>query len=188
MTILILGLILFLGLHSLRIFAPGWRDGQYARLGEQKWKGLYSLAAIAAFAIMVWGYALARPDAPVLYEPPVWMKHVNATLMLLAFIFVATNQRPAGRIKSAVKHPMLVATKLWALGHLMANGDLASVLLFGSFLVWAVADRISLKRRPAAVSVPGTWKDDAFAVVGGLVLYGLFTWKLHAWLFGVTPF
>ena len=188
MLVLILGLVLFLGIHSVRIFAADMRLAQIAKGGEQRWKGIYSLVSLAGLVLLIWGYSLARADAAVLYEPPVWMKHVNATLMLLAFIIVATNQRPAGRIKSAVKHPMLVSTKLWALGHLMANGDLASVLLFGSFLVWAVADRISLKRRPAAVSVPGTWKDDAFAVVGGLVLYGLFTWKLHAWLFGVTPF
>ena len=188
MTILILGLILFLGLHSLRIFAPGWRDGQYARLGEQKWKGLYSLAAIAAFAIMVWGYALARPDAPVLYEPPVWMKHINALLMLVALIALMASQFPAGKIKAALKHPMLVAVKLWAVGHLLSNGDLASILLFGSFLAWAVLDRISVKRRgDMGTTIAGPVSNDIAPLVIGLVLYGLLVWKGHAWLFGVSP-
>lgn len=187
MTVLVIGLILFLGIHSLRIVAPGWRDARYAEMGEGKWKGLYSIAALIGLVVLIWGYALARPDAPVLYEPPVWMKHVNALIMLAAFVIMATNQRPAGAIKRAVKHPMLVSTKLWAFGHLLANGDLASVLLFGSFLVWAAADRIAAARRPAAAEIPGTWRDDAFAVVGGGVLYVVFLFWAHSWLFGVAP-
>lgn len=187
MTVLILGLILFLGIHSVRIVAPAWRDAQYARMGEGKWKGLYSVAALVGLLVLIWGYSLARPDAPVLYEPPVWMKHVNALVMLAAFIVMATNQRPAGAIKRAVRHPMLVSTKLWAFGHLLANGDLASVLLFGSFLAWAVADRISLKRRAPVAETPGTWRDDAFALVVGGVLYVVFLFWAHDWLFGVAP-
>ncbi|MBK8458655.1 MAG: NnrU family protein [Phyllobacteriaceae bacterium] len=187
MTVLILGLILFLGIHSLRMIAPAWRDAQYAKMGEGPWKGAYSAAALVGLVLLIWGYSLARADAALLYEPPVWMKHVNATIMLIAFIVMGTNQRPAGMIKRAVKHPMLVSTKLWAFGHLLANGDLASVLLFGSFLVWAVANRIAVGRRPATPQISGSWRDDVFAVVVGLALYLVFLLWAHSWLFGVAP-
>lgn len=187
MSILVAGLLVFFAAHSVRMLAPAWRDRRYAELGEAKWKGLYSLVALAGLVVMIWGYAAARSDAPVLYEPPVWMKHVNATIMLAAFIVMATNQRPAGVIKRAVKHPMLVSTKLWAFGHLLANGDLASVLLFGSFLVWAIFNRIAVKRRPDAAEIPGSWRDDVFAAVVGGVLYIVFLFWAHEWLFGVLP-
>ena len=178
----------FHGLHSLRILAPGWRNAQVARLGEQKGKGLYSLASIAAFVLLVWGFAVARPDAAILYEPPVAMKHINALLMLLALISIMVFNLPAGRLKPMLKHPMLVSIKLWAFGHLLANGDLASVLLFGSFLVWAVFDRISVKRRgDKGFAIAGPVRNDVLAVVSGVVIYGLFVWKLHDWLFGVPP-
>lgn len=187
MTVLILGLILFLGGHSIRIVAPAWRDAQFARLGEGPWKGAYSVISLVGFVLLVWGYGLARPDAPVLYEPPVWMKHVNATIMLLSMLSLGVSQVPAGRLKPVLKHPMLLATKLWAVGHLLANGDLASVLLFGAFLLWAVADRVALKRRNAPVPVPGPTSNDLIGLGLGLALYLLFLFWAHAWLFGVTP-
>jgi uncharacterized membrane protein len=115
------------------------------------------------------------------------MKHVTALLMIFAFISLAVYAVPAGRLKPMLKHPMLVAIKIWALAHLLANGDLASILLFGTFLVWAVFDRISVKRRAAPIPATGPVLNDAIAIVAGLVVYALFVWRLHAWLFGVMP-
>lgn len=188
MLVLILGLVLFLGIHSARIAGEDFRNGQIAKFGLDKWKGIYSLVSLAGFALIIWGYAMARPEAALLYEPPVWMKHINALLMLLSLIALASAKAPAGRIKPLLKHPMVAGVKLWAIGHLLANGDAASVLLFGSFLIWAIIDRISFKRRgDAGTTVAGPITNDIAPVLIGLVLYGLLVWKLHAWLFGVTP-
>jgi uncharacterized membrane protein len=170
MSLLITGLILFLGVHSMRIVAPGWRDERIAAMGEGPWRGLYSLVSIVGFVLLVWGYGLARPEAPVLYEPPIWMKHVTALLMVLAFVSLAIYAVPAGRLKPMLKHPMLVSVKIWALAHLLANGDLASILLFGAFLVWAVFDRISVKRRAAPIPAAGPVVNDVLAIVAGLVV------------------
>ncbi|GLS31111.1 Uncharacterized membrane protein [Mesorhizobium albiziae] len=188
MFLLIVGLIVFLGVHSVRIVAPDWREAQIARLGENGWKGLYSIVSLVGFVLLVWGYARAWPVAPVLYEPPVWMKHVTAALMLLAFISLMVWRFPAGRLKPVLKHPMLLAIKIWAFAHLLANGDLASLILFGSFLAWAVWDRIAVKRSGEATVAAGPVKWDFAAAVAATLLYILFVWKLHAWLFGVSPF
>ncbi len=187
MTLLILGLVLFLGVHSVSIVAPAWRNAVAARR-EKAWKGAYALIAIAGFALIVYGYGIARQSPVLLYAPPTWLRHVSLLLMLPFFVLLLAAYLP-GRIKAATKHPMLAATKLWALSHLLANGALADVLLFGGFLAWAVADRISLKRRvqrpiPGA---PPSAANDLIAVVGGLALYGLFVWRAHAWLIGVSP-
>jgi uncharacterized membrane protein len=187
MALLIIGLVLFLGVHCVRIVAPDWRARRIAAMGEGPWKGLYSLVSIVGFVLLVWGFGLARPDAPVLYEPPAWMKHAAAFLMILAFIAFAAYLFPPGRLKALLKHPMLVSIKIWAVAHLLANGDLASVILFGVFLVWAVLDRISVKRRGVASPSPGPVLYDVAAVVFALVVYALFVWRLHAWLFGVAP-
>lgn len=187
MLILIVGLILFLGVHSVRILAPAWSAERASSMGKGPWRGIYSLVSIVGFVLIIWGYGLAWASAPVLYEPPVWLKHLAALLMLFAMIAIMVFAVPAGRLKPALKHPMLVAVKLWALAHLMANGDLASIVLFGAFLIWAVADRISVKRRGAAIPAAGPVRNDVVAVAAGLVLYVLFVWKLHLWLFGVPP-
>src|SRR5690606_1385968 len=134
---------LFLGVHCVRILAPDWRLRRIAAMGEAKWKGLYSLVSLAGLVLLVWGYALARPEAAILYEPATWLRHVAALLMVLALISFTAYLLPAGRLKPVLKHPMLVSVKAWALAHLLANGDLASILLFGAFLAWAVAARIS---------------------------------------------
>lgn len=188
MYVLILGLLLFLGIHSVRIVAPAWRDARMSAMGEGAWKGVYALVSFVGLALIVWGYGLAWQDNVFLYEPPVWTRHVAALLMLLALVSLGVYALPAGRLKPALKHPMLLFVKIWAVAHLLANGDLASVLLFGSFLVWAVADRISVKRRGAAVGSPGPLTYDIAAVALGVALYLLFVWRLHAWLFGVAPF
>ncbi len=186
MFVLILGLILFLGIHSVRIVAPGWRDARLAAMGNG-WRGLYSIVSAVGLVLIIWGYSLAWPG-PVLYEPPVWMKHVAALLMLFALIALAVSQLPGGKLKKMLKHPMLLSVKIWAFAHLLANGELASILLFGSFLAWAVVDRISLKRRgdfgPASTG-PVVW--DAVAIGVGIGLYLLLMFGLHVWLFGADP-
>jgi len=187
MTILAIGLILFLGGHSIRALAPAFRDARFAAMGEGPWKGLYSLVALVGFGLLVWGYGLARPEAALLYEPPVWMKHVNATIMLLSMLVLGISQVPAGRLKPLLRHPMLLATTLWALGHLLANGDAASLLLFGGFLLWSIVDRVALERRGAPVPAPGPVVNDVIGLAVGLALYLLLLFTLHAWLFGVTP-
>lgn len=183
----LLGLILFLGIHSIRMVAPQWRDARYAALGEQRWKGLYSIASLAGLILLIWGYSLARPYAPEIYEPALWMKHINAALMLPVMILLAASNLGASYIRNAVKHPMLVAVKIWAVGHLLANGDLVGILLFGGFLVWAAADRVAVKRRPAPEIKAPVVRNDIIALVAGTIVYALFVWKLHLWLFGVPP-
>ncbi|MBP0438738.1 NnrU family protein [Tianweitania sediminis] len=187
MTVLILGIILFLGIHSTRIAAPAWRDRQVQRMGDGGWKGVYSLVSFVGLMLMIWGYGLARNEGVVLYEPPSGLKHASLLLMLLAFVAFAAYLFPAGHLKARLKHPMLVAVKLWAVAHLLANGDLASLLLFGSFLVWAVLDRISVKRRAVPTPLPGPVKWDLIAVGFAVVVYLLFLWRLHVWLVGVYP-
>jgi len=191
MLVLILGLVIFLGVHSVSIVAPGWRTATVARLGERPWKGLYSLASAAGLALIVVGYGLARRDPVVLYAPPAALRHLALVVMLPVFPLLFAAYLP-GRIRAAAKHPFLLAVKLWALAHLLANGMLADVLLFGAFLAWAVADRISVKRRPAAqthevpAAPPGA-ANDAIALIGGLVVYAAFVLRAHRWLIGVSP-
>lgn len=189
MSMLMLGLVLFLGVHSVRIVAPAWREAMQRRLGEGAWKGLYSLASFVGLALIVWGYGLARQEPVLLYLPPVGLRHVTALLMLPVFVLLLAAYLPC-RLKVWTRHPMLLATKLWALAHLLANGTLADALLFGAFLIWAVADRVSVKRRsPASAVAPVSgWGMDAAAVLGGLAVYVVFVVWAHAWLFGVRPF
>ena len=188
MSLLILGLVLFFGIHSVSIVAPAWRDAQLAARGEAAWKGIYSVAAGIGLALMIYGYGLARQAPLVLYSPPVALRHVALLLLLPVFVLLLAVYLP-GRIKTTAKHPMLLATKLWALAHLLVNGTLADVLLFGGFLGWAIADRISLKHRPARAvpGLPESDANDAIALVGGLALYAVILWWGHAWLIGVAP-
>jgi len=188
MTILVVGLIIFLGIHSLSIFASGVRDGAVAKLGAGPWRGIYSLISLIGFVLIIWGYGLARREPVLLYNPPFWTRHVTALLMVPVFPLLFAPYFP-GRIKAALKHPMLVAVKLWAVAHLISNGMLADVVLFGSFLVWAVADRISYKHRtPRPLKgAPPAARNDVIVVIVGLVLYVLFVLWLHRMLIGVQP-
>jgi uncharacterized membrane protein len=189
MTMMILGLAIFLGMHSVAIVAPAWRDAMAARLGAGAWKGLYSLVSLAGLLLVLKGYAAARLEPTLVWVPPAGLRHVAALLMLPVFPLLLASYLP-GRIRAAARHPMLAAVKFWALAHLLANGMLADLVLFGSLLAWAVLDRISLKRRaprttPAAPAKP--W-NDALAVVLGLALYAGFVMNWHHRLFGVSPF
>lgn len=186
MALLIAGLVIFLGVHCIGIVAPAARDRWAAAMGANAWRGVYSLISAAGLVLLIYGYGLARQSPTLVYAPPQWLRHVAMLLMLPVFPLLLATYLP-GRIRAAVKHPMLVAVKAWALAHLLANGMLADVLLFGGFLAWAVADRISLKRRvarPVAGAPPSRW-NDAIAVVVGIALYALMLCCLHRVLIGV---
>lgn len=186
MTLLIVGLVLFLGVHSVSIVADGWRNRTAVKIGAGPWRGLYSVLAAAGLVLIVLGYDAARADPVVVYAPPIWMRHVAMLLMMFVFPLLLAAYFP-GWIKGAIAHPMLVGVKTWAFAHLLANGMLADVVLFGSVLVWAVADRISLKRRiqrPVPGAPPGPW-NDTIVVVGGLAVYALFFLGAHEWITGM---
>lgn len=187
MTLLIAGIVVFLGLHLLPT-VPGLREKLAGSLGETGYKALFSLLSVAGFVLLVYGFA----KAPVVqvWSPPPWTRWVAIVLMLPAFILLVAAYVP-GRIKATLKHPFLVAIKIWALAHLIANGDLASIILFGSFLAYAVFDRINLKRRAARglITVPGTGppRNDVIAIGLGVALYGVFLVWLHPLLIGTAP-
>jgi uncharacterized membrane protein len=187
MTLLIIGIIVFLGLHLLPTVS-GLRNKLAGRLGENGYKALFSLLSVASFVLLVYGFA----KAPVIqvWSPPGWTRWVAIVLMLPAFVFLVAAYVP-GRIKARIKHPFLVAIKTWAFAHLIANGDLASIILFGSFLAYAVYDRITLKgRKPTAiVEVPGSGppRNDLIAMALGTVLYVVFLVWLHPLLVGTSP-
>ncbi len=191
MSFLVLGLLIFLGVHSVRIFAEGWRQAQITRLGEAGWKGRYSLASAIGLGLIVWGYGLARAEPVALWPTPLWTRHVAAMLTLPAFILLVAAYLPGSHIKARVGHPMVAGIKLWALAHLLANGNLADLILFGSFLAWAVADFVSARRRDRAAGrsypVLGFARDIAVIGVGTAAWAGFAFWG-HAWLIGVAPF
>ena len=190
MTLLILGLILFLGTHSVRIFADGWRTQTIARLGEKPWKGLYTVVSLVGFALIVWGYGLARQQPVVLWQPPVMMKHLNSLFTLAAFILLAAAYVPRNHFKARLHHPMVLGVKLWAFGHLLATGTLADMVLFGAFLLWAVLDFRAARLRDRAqgtVYPPGTASGTVVAVVAGAVAWAVFAFWLHAAWIGVAP-
>jgi uncharacterized membrane protein len=190
MFVLVLGLILFLGAHSVRIFAEDWRRNLISRIGEGPWKGLYSLASIIGFVLIVWGYGTARQDPVVLWSSPEWLRHTAIALNLFAFILLAIYLVPSGRLKARLGHPMLLAVKVWAFAHLLANGTLADLLLFGSFLVWAIVDFAASRRRDrsvGAVRIAGPARNDAIAVVVGVLIWAVILWRVHEWVIGVSP-
>lgn len=191
MTLLLLGLALFLGVHSTRIVAEGWRTTTIARVGEKPWKAIYSLLSIAGFVLLVIGYGAARQSPVVLFAPPVWTRHLAALLTIPAFVLLVAAYVPGNAIKRAIGHPMVAGVKVWALAHLLANGTLADVLLFGTFLAWAVLGFIAARRRDRAAGTTypaGPGSRTAITVVVGLVAWAVFAFALHRPLIGVAPF
>ena len=191
MTYLILGLLLFLGVHSVRIVADGWRARTMARIGEGPWKGIYSILSIAGFALLVWGYGLARQEGVALYDPPAFTRHITAVLMLVSLVLLAAANVPGNHIKAAVGHPMIAGVKVWAFSHLLSNGRLAAVILFGAFLAWAIVDFIAARRRDRAAGTvypPGQAMRTVFTGAAGAGLWAAFVFGLHLWLTGVPPF
>ena len=190
MPVLILGLVLFLGMHSLRIFADGWRTRQVARLGLKRWKALYALMAIAGFVLICWGFGLARQHPVLLYVPPLWLRHLNALFTLVAFVLFVAARVPRNVFKARLHHPQVLAVKVWAFGHLLATGMLHDVLLFGAFLLWAVVLFIASRRRDRAAGTvypAGTLRGNVLTVAIGVAAWAAFALWLHLWLIGVDP-
>lgn len=191
MPILISGLVVFLGAHSVRVFAEGWRQQVIVRLGLNAWKGLYSVVSIIGFGLIVWGFGLARQHPAVLYASPMSLKHLNALFTLIAFVLIVAAYVPRNHLKAAVGHPMLAGVALWALGHLLAIGGLRDVVLFGTFLVWAIADFAVSRGRDHRAGVthpPGTLVADTLVIAIGVLAWAAFAFWLHARLIGISPF
>jgi uncharacterized membrane protein len=191
MTIFLLGLVLFLGVHSVRIVAEPWRTAMRARLGEQAWKGLYALVSLIGLVLLVWGFGLARQHPVALWAPPLAMRHLAGLLTALAFILLAAAYVPHNGVKARLHHPMVLAVKVWALAHLLANGRLHDVVLFGTFLAWAVLCFRAARRRDRAngTSYPaGTAVGTLATVAVGLAAWAAFAFWLHGMLIGVNPF
>jgi len=197
MTQLILGLILFLGAHSVRIWADGWRNQTIEAYGEKAFKGVYALVSILGFYLLVVGYGEARLQTVELWSPPIFTKHISMLLMLLSSILLMATYIPRNHFKMRLGHPMVLSVKVWALSHLLANGNLADLVLFGSFLIWAVLNFRSARARdreqvqnPDAIE-DAPLKPNLFATLialfGGMVLWALITFVLHAKLVGVAP-
>ena len=189
MLLLVLGLVLFLGVHSTRIVAEGWRTGMVARMGEVPWKAVYSVVSIVGFVLIVWGYGLARQNPVLLWPPlPAGVRHLSSLLTLAAFVLLVAAYVPRNHIKAKLKHPMIIGVKLWAFGHLIANNTLADLVLFGAFLVWAVLDFRSARRRPLPGSpAKGQAVWTAVTVVVGVATWAVFAFWLHARWIGVSP-
>ena len=191
MTYLILGLVIFLGAHSVRIFAGDWRDAQIARLGEMRWKGVHSLISAVGLGLIIWGYGLTRADPVPLWTTPVWARHLLVLLTLPAFVLLVAAYLPGSHMKAKFGHPMVAGVKIWALAHLLINGRLAALVLFGAFLVWAIVDYVASQRRDrlAGRSYPArSWARDAGVVAIGALAWALFALWGHGWLIGVRPF
>lgn len=191
MSILILGLVIFLGVHSVRIFADDWRTAQRARIGALAWKGAYSLLSLLGFGLVIWGFGIARAYPVVLWVPPVFMRHLASLLTLVSFILLAAAYVPRNSIRARLHHPMTLAVKVWAVAHLLANGRLASVVLFGAFLVWAVLLYRAARqrdRKAGTVYPAGTLAGTVVTVVLGVIAWAGFAMWLHRVLIGVAPF
>lgn len=191
MKMLIAGLVMFLGAHSLRMLAPAWREQMRNRLGQGGWKGLYSLLSLIGLALIAWGFDLAREQPVLLWSPPTGMRHAASLLTLLAFILLAAAYVPGNHLKARLGHPMVLGVKAWALAHLMATGMLAHLLLFGSFLLWAVANYAISRRRDRREGVTytaGKAVPTVITLLLGVAGWAVFAFGLHGLLIGIKPF
>jgi len=188
---LVLGLAVFLGVHSVRIVADGWRTQTLARIGEMTWKGAYALVSVAGFALLVWGFGQTRLDPVVLWVPPPPMRHIAALLTLVAFIMLVATYVPGNAIKARLRHPMLLSVKVWALAHLLANGKLADVVLFGAFLLWGILCFRSCRQRDRAAGITsssnGTALGTVLTVALGVTAWAAFAFWGHKQLIGISP-
>lgn len=185
MGILLAGLIVFLGIHTVQMVAPDWRQARIDAMGVNAWRGLYSLVSLAGLGLIIWGYSLARYETDFLYVSPDWMVLVTMGLMLIALVLMIAREMPPGYIKTRISHPMITGIMLWAVAHLLVNGDTASLLLFGSLLVWAIFNRISVGRRPPVTFEFVSVRYDLMALVAGILVWLLLIVWLHPILFGV---
>lgn len=190
MTYLILGLIVFLGVHSVRIVADDWASATRTRIGALPWKGLYSLASAIGLGLIIWGFGLARQQPVQLWSPPAGMRHLAALLTLAAFVLMVAAYVPGNRIKARVHHPMVLSVMVWSLAHLLSNGNLGQVVLFGAFLVWSVVDYLASRRRDQVRTTPypaGTAGATGVTVAIGVGTWIAFALWLHGLLMGVRP-
>jgi uncharacterized membrane protein len=190
MAFLVIGMILFLATHSLRVFAAEWRQRQIDRIGEKRWKGIMSALAAAALVFLIWGFGQARADAVTLYQPPLWLKHAAAALVLVAFVLIAAAYVPGNSFKARFGHPMVLGTKVWAFAHLLANGRDADLVLFGGFLLWSAIDYASSRKRDrlaGVTQIPATLRGNIVVISSGIAAWALFAFLLHGWLIGVSP-
>lgn len=191
MTALVIGLVLFLGLHSTRMVAEGTRSRFIEQRGQNAWRGLYSLGSAIGLGLIVWGYSLTLREPVVLWSPPAWMRPLAGVLMLVSIVLLVAAYVPRNHLKARLGHPMVAGVKVWAFAHLITTRTLADVLLFGTFLLWAVLcyrslrarDRAADRRPPAGQVVP-----TLIAVVAGVALWLAFAFWLHGWLIGIRPF
>jgi uncharacterized membrane protein len=191
MALLILGLVLFLGVHSVRVFAEGTRTRFIAQRGENAWKGLYAALSIGGFVLLIWGYGLARQAPVVLWAPPTWLRHLAALLTLPAFVLLVASYVPGNHIKARMHHPMVLGVKVWALAHLFVGRTLAAELVFAAFLLWAVLSFRAARARDRAAGrayAPGRVVPTVVTVVVGVVAWAGFAMWGHAALIGVRPF
>ncbi|MBB3189660.1 NnrU family protein [Halomonas cerina] len=185
MTLMILGLVIFLGVHSVRIVADDWRTAQIERLGLTPWKALYALASLVGLVLAIWGYGQMRLDPLFIWTPPVALRHLVALLMIPSFVLLVAAYVPRNHLKVKLGHPMILGVKLWAFSHLLANGRLGDIVFFGAFLVWAVFDFRAARRRPRPAPPAPSWAATTITVAVGLVAYALFAFYLHLRLIGV---
>jgi uncharacterized membrane protein len=191
MIVLVIGLALFLGVHSSRIFADNMRTQLIAKIGANGWKGIYSIISLVGFVLIIYGFGIARESPIVLWNSPVWTRHLAALLTLPACVMIAASQIPGTHIRASLKHPMVLGVKLWAFAHLLANGRLHDVVLFGAFLVWAVFSFRAARQRDRAAGTVYTavgGARDALAIVLGVGAWAAFALYLHARWIGVQPF
>ena len=190
MVYLVLGLVLFLGVHSVRIVAEGWRTQTMARLGEGPYKGIYTVVSLVGLGLIIWGFGVARETPTMLWMPPRGMRHAAALLTLIAFVLLAAAYVPRNAIRARLHHPMVLAVKTWALAHLLSNGSLAHVILFGSFLAWGVANFIAARKRDRALGTrypAGNLAGTATTVVVGVAAWVVVALWLHGALIGIRP-
>ena len=190
MVMLLLGLVLFLGVHSTRIVANGWRSDMIGRFGEMPWKAGYAVLSVAGFVLIVWGFGLARQQPVQLWMPPRGMRHLASLLTLIAFVLLAATYVPRNAIKARLHHPMVLSVKVWALAHLLSNGNLAHMILFGAFLVWAALSFRAARARDrvaGTVYPAGTAAGTGMTVVVGVAAWALFAFWAHGALIGVRP-
>jgi uncharacterized membrane protein len=189
MALFLIGLVIFLASHSCRIFAESWRNQMIDRLGEVKWKGLYTIASLIGFIIMVIGYGQARQSTVVLWQPNAALIYIALVLNLVAFIFLAGSSPSNNAIRLKLKHPMILGVKVWALAHLISNGTLVDLVLFGAFLIWAVLDFRSSRKRPIHIPQQAqvSTKATVIAIASGVILWAVFIFGLHQYLIGVSP-
>ncbi|MBV8500965.1 MAG: protein NrnU [Paucibacter sp.] len=190
MAILVTGLLLFLGIHSVRILADDWRTARLAAWGEAKWKLGYTAVSLIGFALICWGFGQARQTPVALWPALPGMRHLTAALMLPALLLVVGGQFPRSWLRVKLRHPMLLGTKTWAFAHLLSNNTAADLLLFGGFLLWSVLCFRAARRRdraapPAAAEV--SVAQTVASLVVGLLVYGAFAGGLHLLLIGVSP-